>query len=89
MASFDVNSYIVNCLSMAGAFLSIGGFLSFMLTGSISAIRFGVILGSALLALSVASLRSWKSGKSSELLLKGQAGQLYLLISSYLLLIVS
>ncbi|ONK61775.1 uncharacterized protein A4U43_C08F33460 [Asparagus officinalis] len=56
-----------------GAFLSIGGFLWFMLTGSTSAIRFGVILGSALLALSVASLRSWKSGQSSERLLKGQA----------------
>lgn len=56
-----------------GAFLSIGGFFSFMLTGSISAIRFGVILGGALLALSVASLRSRKHGQSSDLFLKGQA----------------
>eukprot|EP00262_Sarcandra_glabra_P021472 TRINITY_DN9126_c1_g1_i1.p1 TRINITY_DN9126_c1_g1~~TRINITY_DN9126_c1_g1_i1.p1 ORF type:complete len:339 (+),score=59.24 TRINITY_DN9126_c1_g1_i1:118-1017(+) len=55
-----------------GAFLSIGGFLSFMLTGSISAIRFGVVLGGALLALSVLSLRSWKNGESSALFLKGQ-----------------
>ncbi|PKA51852.1 hypothetical protein AXF42_Ash008081 [Apostasia shenzhenica] len=56
-----------------GAFLVIGGFLSFMLTGSIPAIRFGIILGSALLALSVLSLRSWKKGQPSRLLLKGQA----------------
>ncbi|XP_039045450.1 protein FATTY ACID EXPORT 3, chloroplastic-like [Hibiscus syriacus] len=33
-----------------GIILSVGGFLSFMLTGRISAIRFGVILGGALLA---------------------------------------
>lgn len=72
---------------MIGAFLSIGGFLSFMLTGSISAIRFGVILGSALLALSIASLRSWKSGQSSDLLLKGQAGEssLFTILLSYTL----
>lgn len=56
-----------------GVLLSVGGFLSFMLTGSISAIRFGVILGGALLALSISSLRSWKSGESFALALKGQA----------------
>eukprot|EP00262_Sarcandra_glabra_P007921 TRINITY_DN21035_c0_g1_i1.p1 TRINITY_DN21035_c0_g1~~TRINITY_DN21035_c0_g1_i1.p1 ORF type:complete len:356 (-),score=56.18 TRINITY_DN21035_c0_g1_i1:252-1220(-) len=56
-----------------GAFLSIGGFLSFMLTGSISAIRFGVILGGALLTLSILSLRSYRSGKRSAPFLKGQA----------------
>ncbi|KAJ6806385.1 protein FATTY ACID EXPORT 3, chloroplastic [Iris pallida] len=56
-----------------GAFLAVGGFLSFMLTGSISAIRFGVILGSALLALSISSLRSWKSGEPTEKFLQGQA----------------
>ncbi|XP_058110656.1 protein FATTY ACID EXPORT 3, chloroplastic [Magnolia sinica] len=56
-----------------GALLSIGGFLSFMLTGSISAIRFGVILGGALLALSISSLRSWKHGEASAPFLKGQA----------------
>ncbi|KAK8935887.1 hypothetical protein KSP39_PZI013914 [Platanthera zijinensis] len=55
-----------------GAFLAAGGFLNFMLTGSIPAIRFGVILGSSLLALSISSLRSWKRGQSSELFLKGQ-----------------
>ncbi|XP_077217243.1 protein FATTY ACID EXPORT 3, chloroplastic-like isoform X2 [Tasmannia lanceolata] len=56
-----------------GALLSVGGFLSFMLTGSISAVRFGVILGGALLVLSISSLRSWKHGKSSTPYLKGQA----------------
>ncbi|XP_039045455.1 protein FATTY ACID EXPORT 3, chloroplastic-like [Hibiscus syriacus] len=44
-----------------------------MLTGRISAIRFGVILGGALLALSVSSLRSYKRGESSPLASKGQA----------------
>uniref|UniRef100_A0A6V7QSG5 Protein FATTY ACID EXPORT 3, chloroplastic n=1 Tax=Ananas comosus var. bracteatus TaxID=296719 RepID=A0A6V7QSG5_ANACO len=56
-----------------GSFLAVGGFLNFMLTGSIPAIRFGVVLGTALLALSIASLRSWRSGRASPLLLKGQA----------------
>ncbi|GFY82439.1 transmembrane proteins 14C [Actinidia rufa] len=57
-----------------GILLSIGGFLSFMLTGSISAIRFGVILGGTLLALSITSLRAWKRGEPFPLALKGQAG---------------
>ncbi|KZV41095.1 hypothetical protein F511_14071 [Dorcoceras hygrometricum] len=56
-----------------GTVLSVGGFLSFMLTGSIPAIRFGIILGGALLALSISSLKSWKKGDSSPLVLKGQA----------------
>ncbi|XP_027176098.1 protein FATTY ACID EXPORT 3, chloroplastic isoform X2 [Coffea eugenioides] len=56
-----------------GALLSAGGFLSFMFTGSVSAVRFGVILGGTLLALSISSLRSWKKGESSSLALKGQA----------------
>ncbi|XP_052172432.1 protein FATTY ACID EXPORT 3, chloroplastic isoform X2 [Diospyros lotus] len=56
-----------------GILLSFGGFLSFMLTGSVSAIRFGVILGGTLLALSISSLRSWKKGESFHLALKGQA----------------
>lgn len=55
-----------------GALLSVGGFLSFMLTGSIPAIRFGIILGGTLLALSISSLRSWKRGEPSPLVLKGQ-----------------
>lgn len=55
-----------------GALLSFGGFLSFMITGSISALRFGVILGGALLALSISSLRSWKKGESSLMALRGQ-----------------
>uniref|UniRef100_A0A5B6Z467 Uncharacterized protein n=1 Tax=Davidia involucrata TaxID=16924 RepID=A0A5B6Z467_DAVIN len=56
-----------------GILLSFGGFLSFMVNGSISAIRFGVILGGTLLALSISSLRSWKRGESFPLALKGQA----------------
>ncbi|XP_038721323.1 protein FATTY ACID EXPORT 3, chloroplastic-like [Tripterygium wilfordii] len=56
-----------------GLVLSVGGFLSFMLTGSISAIRFGVILGGALLALSVQSLRSYERGEPHDIALKGQA----------------
>ncbi|KAI0519329.1 hypothetical protein KFK09_006772 [Dendrobium nobile] len=56
-----------------GALLAIGGFLNFMLTGSIPSVRFGVILGGSLLALSISSLRSWKSGEPSRLFLKGQA----------------
>lgn len=56
-----------------GAALSAGGFLSFMLTGSIPAIRFGIILGGTLLALGVSSLRSWRKGEPSPFALKGQA----------------
>ncbi|KAI3770990.1 hypothetical protein L6452_02139 [Arctium lappa] len=56
-----------------GALLTSGGFLSFMITGSIAAIRFGVILGGTLLALGIYSLRSWKKGESSSIALKGQA----------------
>ncbi|GLU17846.1 hypothetical protein SLE2022_341970 [Rubroshorea leprosula] len=56
-----------------GLLLSVGGFLSFMVTGSLSAIRFGVILGGALLALSISSLRLYRRGKRSALALKGQA----------------
>ncbi|CAM8964708.1 unnamed protein product [Rhodiola kirilowii] len=56
-----------------GAGLTVGGFLIFMLTGSVSAIRFGIILGGALLALSIHSLKSWKKGGSSPLAIKGQA----------------
>uniref|UniRef100_A0A803L3I2 Uncharacterized protein n=1 Tax=Chenopodium quinoa TaxID=63459 RepID=A0A803L3I2_CHEQI len=66
-----------------GTILSAGGFLNFMITGSLSSIRFGVILGGILLALSVSSLRSWRKGEFSDTTLKGQAvGQLQL--SSYI-----
>ncbi|PWA60823.1 hypothetical protein CTI12_AA375260 [Artemisia annua] len=57
-----------------GGLLTVSGFLSFMITGSISAIRFGIILGGTLLGLAVYSLRSWKKGESSAVALKGQAG---------------
>lgn len=56
-----------------GLLLSLGGFLAFMVTGNIAAIRFGVILGGALLTLSILSLKSYKRGRSSPLALKGQA----------------
>lgn len=55
-----------------GAILSFGGFLSFMITGNTSAIRFGVILGGIMLYLGILSLRSWKKQESSDLALKGQ-----------------
>jgi len=46
-----------------------------MLTGSTSAIRFGIVLGFALLALGISSLRSQREGgRRPRLLLKGQAG---------------
>ena len=45
-----------------------------MVTGDTAPIRFGVILGGALLALSVSSLRSYKRGEQSALAVKGQAG---------------
>ncbi|XP_011019005.1 PREDICTED: uncharacterized protein LOC105121858 isoform X2 [Populus euphratica] len=56
-----------------GLLLSTSGFLSFMLSGSISSLRFGVILGSMLLALSVSSLKSYKRAEPYSLALKGQA----------------
>ncbi|KAG6744385.1 hypothetical protein POTOM_053105 [Populus tomentosa] len=56
-----------------GFLLATAGFLSFMLSGSINSIRFGVILGGALLALSVSSLKSYKRGEPDSLALKGQA----------------
>lgn len=55
--------------------LTLGGFVSFMVTGSLPAIRFGIILGGTLLALSIASLKVHKKGKTSNVALKGQAGQ--------------
>ncbi|KAK7287073.1 hypothetical protein RIF29_00090 [Crotalaria pallida] len=56
-----------------GLLLSLGGFLTFMVTGSISAIRFGVILGGVLLALSISSMKAYQKGQPSPRALKGQA----------------
>nr|ACG33245.1 non-green plastid inner envelope membrane protein [Zea mays] len=57
-----------------GTFLTVGGFLNFMLAGSTSALRFGIILGLALLALGISSLRSQRDGgRRPRLLVKGQA----------------
>ncbi|KDP21864.1 hypothetical protein JCGZ_00651 [Jatropha curcas] len=55
-----------------GLLLQVGGFLSFMLTGSISAIRFGFVLGGFLLGLSLLSLQSYRRGEPSPITLKGQ-----------------
>ncbi|KAJ6746876.1 TRANSMEMBRANE PROTEIN 14-like protein [Salix koriyanagi] len=56
-----------------GLLLSTSGFLSFMLSGSLSSLRFGFILGGILLALSVSSLKSYKRAEPYSLALKGQA----------------
>jgi hypothetical protein len=46
-----------------------------MLTGSTSALRFGIVLGLALLTLGISSLRSHREGdRRPRLLVKGQAG---------------
>ncbi|KAI3866796.1 hypothetical protein MKW92_050381 [Papaver armeniacum] len=71
---FKVSLWVIVCC--ACAFLCLGGFLSFMLTGRISGIRFGTILGGTLLALSILSMRSFKRGQSSALALKGEAALL-------------
>lgn len=57
-----------------GLLLLVGGFVSFMVSGSIAAIRFGVILGGALFALSLGSLKSQRKGESSANFFKGQMG---------------
>ncbi|PWZ58422.1 Protein FATTY ACID EXPORT 3, chloroplastic [Zea mays] len=52
-----------------GTFLTVGGFLNFMLTGSTSALRFGIVLGLALLTLGISSLRSHREGDRRSRLL--------------------
>ncbi|KAF3327363.1 Protein FATTY ACID EXPORT 3 [Carex littledalei] len=66
----DVRDYHVGVVY--GSYLAIGGLLSFMLTGSIAAVRFGIILGGALVALAICSKRSYNSGRGSLLLFQGQ-----------------
>jgi len=62
------------CLGIPyGALLFLGGFLSFLISGSIPAVRFGVILGGIHLAVSISSLKAWKKGESSIPYVKGQA----------------
>ncbi|CAL1400408.1 unnamed protein product [Linum trigynum] len=55
-----------------GSIVFAGGFAAFMLVGSISAVRFGVILGGALLALGIASRRAQNNGEAYDVPLKGQ-----------------
>lgn len=70
------------CLGIPfGILLAGGGLLWFIISGGTSAIRFGVILGSALLYLSVTSLKKWKNGESSMPYIQGQAA-----ISAFLFL---
>ncbi|KAI5072302.1 hypothetical protein GOP47_0012408 [Adiantum capillus-veneris] len=62
------------CLGIPyGGILVIGGFLWFIISGSTAPIRFGVILGGILLALSVTSLSAWKEGKPTTTYIIGQA----------------
>lgn len=62
------------CLGIPyGIFLAAGGLLWFILSGGTSALRFGVLLGSGLLYLSVTSLKKWKNGESSMTYIQGQA----------------
>ncbi|KAH9308794.1 hypothetical protein KI387_036705, partial [Taxus chinensis] len=56
-----------------GALLFVGGFLSFLISGSIPAIRFGVILGGIHLSMCRLSLKAWKKGDSSVPYVKIQA----------------
>lgn len=69
------------CLGIPyGALLFLGGFLSFLVTGSIPAIRFGVILGGIHLAISISSLKAWKKGDSSIPFVKGQAAIAFIIL---------
>jgi len=62
------------CLGIPyGASLTLGGLLWFIIYGTTSAIRFGVLLGSAILFLSITSLKKWKQGESSISYIQGQA----------------
>ncbi|CAN1303275.1 Protein FATTY ACID EXPORT 3, chloroplastic [Linum perenne] len=55
-----------------GSFVFASGFTAFMLAGSISAVRFGVVLGGALVALGIRSRRAQNNGEAYDLPLKGQ-----------------
>jgi len=72
--SLFVSNGITMFVYFTGLLLLVGGFINFMVSGSIPAIRFGVILGGALFALSLASLKSHRKGESSTKFLKGQMG---------------
>jgi hypothetical protein len=56
--------------SSVGAFLTVWGFINFMLTVTTSALHFGIILGLALLALGISSLRSQREGGRRSRLLE-------------------
>lgn len=52
-----------------------GGLIWFLVTGSVNAIRFGVLYGGILLAAAVGSLKAWQAGKSSTPYIAVQAGE--------------
>jgi uncharacterized membrane protein (UPF0136 family) len=61
------------CLGIPyGVLLVVGGLLGFIITGSTVSIRFGVLLGGVILALSVTSLSAWKQGESTLRYIQGQ-----------------
>lgn len=62
-------------LLFPGGLLASGGFLWFLLTGSVDAIRFGVLFGGIILAAAVGSLKAWQRGKSSTPYIVVQAGK--------------
>eukprot|EP00850_Spirogloea_muscicola_P008823 SM000048S16535 [mRNA] locus=s48:203096:208573:- [translate_table: standard] len=62
------------CLGIPyGAMLVVGGLLGFLVAGSTSALRFGVLLGGAVLGASFWSLRTWRRGASSTAYIAVQA----------------
>ncbi|PWA50744.1 hypothetical protein CTI12_AA470020 [Artemisia annua] len=76
-SSARVNCHVTNAdkgFWSYGILDSLGGVFSFMITGSICAIRFNIILGGMFLALSIIGLRSLKEGNSSAIVVTGKAG---------------
>ena len=65
----------VTCSSIAGAILVTSGFFWFLVTGSVNALRFGIILGGGLLASAVGSLHAWQKGLSCLPYTLAQAGE--------------
>ena len=75
MLTLRVKVILALASSSVGTFLTVWGFINFMFTGTSSALHFGIVLGLALLALGISSLRSQrKGGRWPRLLVKGQAG---------------
>ncbi|CAN1134155.1 Protein FATTY ACID EXPORT 3, chloroplastic [Linum perenne] len=71
-----------------GSLLFASGFASFMLLGSIAAVRFGMILGGALLALGITSRRAQYNGEPYDRALRGQTAIAALLFIRKIYLLV-